>query len=52
VAVPDWIWFVFTFAFGCCIGSFLNVVIYRLPRDKSLVTPPFVAVFGAEVPVL
>jgi len=40
VAVPDWIWFVFIFAFGCCIGSFLNVVIYRLPRDKSLVTPP------------
>ena len=40
VAVPDWIWFVFIFAFGCCIGSFLNVVIYRLPRDKSLVKPP------------
>ncbi|MHC4105767.1 MAG: prepilin peptidase, partial [Planctomycetota bacterium] len=40
MAVPDWIWFIFTFAFGCCIGSFLNVVIYRLPRDKSLVTPP------------
>ena len=40
MAVPNWIWFVFTFAFGCCIGSFLNVVIYRLPRDKSLVTPP------------
>jgi len=40
VAVPDWIWFVCIFAFGCCIGSFLNVVIYRLPRDKSLVTPP------------
>jgi len=40
VAVPDWIWFVFIFSFGCCIGSFLNVVIYRLPRDKSLVTPP------------
>jgi leader peptidase (prepilin peptidase)/N-methyltransferase len=40
VAVPDWIWFVVIFAFGCCIGSFLNVVIYRLPRDKSLVTPP------------
>ena len=40
MAVPDWIWFVFTFAFGCCIGSFLNVVVYRLPRDKSLVTPP------------
>ena len=40
MAVPDWIWFVFIFAFGCCIGSFLNVVIYRMPRDKSLVTPP------------
>jgi leader peptidase (prepilin peptidase)/N-methyltransferase len=40
VIVPDWIWFAFIFAFGCCIGSFLNVVVYRLPRDKSLVTPP------------
>jgi leader peptidase (prepilin peptidase)/N-methyltransferase len=40
VVLPDWIWFVFIFAFGSCIGSFLNVVIYRMPRDKSLVTPP------------
>jgi leader peptidase (prepilin peptidase)/N-methyltransferase len=40
VVVPDWIWFIFIFAFGCCIGSFLNVVIYRLPRDKSLIRPP------------
>jgi len=40
VAVPDWIWFVFIFAFGCCVGSFLNVVIYRLPRDESLIKPP------------
>jgi leader peptidase (prepilin peptidase)/N-methyltransferase len=40
VAVPDWIWFVFIFAFGSCIGSFLNVVVYRMPRDKSLITPP------------
>jgi len=37
--VPDWIWFSFVFALGCCIGSFLNVVIYRLPREKSLVFP-------------
>jgi len=37
--VPDWIWFVFIFAFGCCVGSFLNVVIYRLPRDRSIVRP-------------
>ena len=40
VVTVSWIWFIFIFAFGCCIGSFLNVVIYRLPRDKSLVTPP------------
>ncbi len=40
MAVPAWIWFTFVFALGCCVGSFLNVVIYRLPRDKSIVTPP------------
>jgi len=38
-AVPGWIWFIFIFVFGSCVGSFLNVVIYRLPRDKSLITP-------------
>jgi len=40
VTVPDWIWYVFVFANGCCIGSFLNVVVYRMPRDKSLNWPP------------
>jgi leader peptidase (prepilin peptidase) / N-methyltransferase len=40
MVVPLWIWLAFIFAFGCCIGSFLNVVIYRLPLDKSLITPP------------
>ncbi len=37
--LPEWIWFAFIFAFGCCVGSFLNVVIYRLPLDMSLVRP-------------
>jgi len=37
---PEWIWMAFLFAFGACLGSFLNVVIYRLPLGKSIVTPP------------
>ena len=38
--MPEWICLIYFFAFGSCIGSFLNVVVYRLPRDISLVTPP------------
>lgn len=29
--------FAFIFLFGICIGSFLNVCIYRLPKDESLI---------------
>ncbi|MGE0827420.1 MAG: A24 family peptidase [Candidatus Binatia bacterium] len=29
----------FTFIFGACVGSFLNVCIYRLPLNESIVTP-------------
>jgi leader peptidase (prepilin peptidase)/N-methyltransferase len=25
--------------FGLAIGSFLNVVIYRVPRDESIISP-------------
>ena len=35
----EWILCVWIFALGACIGSFLNVVIYRVPREKSLVHP-------------
>ena len=28
------------FTFGCIVGSFLNVVIYRLPREMSVASPP------------
>ena len=28
------------FFLGCCIGSFMNVVVWRLPRGESLVYPP------------
>ena len=33
------LWIVFLFAFGACVGSFLNVVVYRLPRGESIVFP-------------
>lgn len=29
----------FVFVFGACVGSFLNVVIYRLPRNVRLLVP-------------
>jgi len=31
---------IFVFAIGACVGSFLNVVVYRMPLGLSLVTPP------------
>jgi leader peptidase (prepilin peptidase)/N-methyltransferase len=31
--------YVFAFAFGAAIGSFLNVLIYRLPRRISIIAP-------------
>jgi len=38
--MPHILFIVFAFALGACIGSFLNVVVWRLPRGESLVTPP------------
>jgi leader peptidase (prepilin peptidase)/N-methyltransferase len=38
--MPHVIFIIFFFALGACIGSFLNVVVWRLPRGESLVTPP------------
>ena len=37
--LPGWVLLGFVGALGLMIGSFLNVVIYRLPRDESLVSP-------------
>tara|TARA_B100000579_G_scaffold314111_1_gene263579 strand:- start:733 stop:1542 length:810 start_codon:yes stop_codon:yes gene_type:complete len=30
---------VFTFLIGCCFGSFINVIIYRLPLGESIIFP-------------
>jgi leader peptidase (prepilin peptidase) / N-methyltransferase len=35
-----WLMVVFSAAFGGCVGSFLNVVVYRLPEGLSLISPP------------
>ena len=32
------IW-IYLFVIGCCLGSFINVVIYRLPLNRSIVYP-------------
>jgi leader peptidase (prepilin peptidase)/N-methyltransferase len=37
---PHWFFILYLFAVGACVGSFLNVVIYRLPRGDSLFWPP------------
>src|SRR5579871_6389403 len=38
--VPFHFWSLTFFVFGCIVGSFLNVCIYRMPLGQSVVSPP------------
>lgn len=38
--MPSELWAVWLFVLGACVGSFLNVCIYRLPSGLSLIWPP------------
>jgi len=38
--VPFGFWAFVFFVFGCLVGSFLNVCIYRMPIGQSIVSPP------------
>lgn len=37
--IPVFFGYVFTFMFGAIVGSFLNVVIHRVPNEESIVFP-------------
>src|SRR3982751_2975037 len=39
LGLPLWVTCLFVAMFGAIIGSFLNVVIHRLPREESIVFP-------------
>lgn len=37
--MPEWLGIAIAFTYGIIVGSFLNVCIWRLPRDESLIRP-------------
>lgn len=49
VDVPPWLIRSFAIAFGLCIGSFLNVVIARVPRGENIAHPPSHCACGTPI---
>ncbi len=48
-AAYPWFFAACAFLFGAIVGSFLNVVIYRVPAEKSIVTPGSRCACGAPI---
>jgi len=44
--IVPWFFPVFVFVIGACIGSFLNVCIFRMPKGESILWPPSHAADG------
>ncbi len=49
-AAFPWLFPAVAFVLGACIGSFLNVVIYRLPKNESIVRPGSHCACGQPIP--
>ena len=43
--------FFLIFLLGLCIGSFLNVLIYRIPLEKSILTPSSCTLCNKKIPI-
>jgi leader peptidase (prepilin peptidase)/N-methyltransferase len=48
-AAFPWFFPAMAFVFGACVGSFLNVCIYRIPAGQSIVTPGSHCACGAPI---
>jgi leader peptidase (prepilin peptidase)/N-methyltransferase len=49
--VPSVVWNIMFFVYGALIGSFLNVVIHRIPRNEEIIrTPSHCGNCGAAIP--